>query len=63
MTRIYKGVEGYDIEHEYAALAAEIQREKELADANSAVVWRDLFFVKTNAVSAIQYISRSESNS
>ncbi|WRT67706.1 uncharacterized protein IL334_004678 [Kwoniella shivajii] len=43
MSRIYKGVEGYDTEREYNAMLLEIQEEKEKSHSNSQVALKDIF--------------------
>ncbi|WVQ72838.1 hypothetical protein IAR50_002399 [Cryptococcus sp. DSM 104548] len=43
MARLYKGVEDYDIDREYIVMQTEIQHEKENAESNSQVAFRDIF--------------------
>ncbi|WVW82919.1 hypothetical protein I302_104933 [Kwoniella bestiolae CBS 10118] len=41
--KIYKGVEGYDIDREYNAMLVEIQEEKQKSHSNSEVALKDIF--------------------
>lgn len=43
LNRIYKGVEGYDAEREYAVMIREIEHEQELKEIQSKTAWMDLF--------------------
>ncbi|OCF31720.1 hypothetical protein I316_06527 [Kwoniella heveanensis BCC8398] len=43
LARIYKGVEGYDIDREYNAMLLEIQEEKSKSQSNSEVALKDIF--------------------
>lgn len=42
MARIYKGVEGYDVEYEYLVMQDRIAEESEKNVANKQVRWRDI---------------------
>jgi hypothetical protein len=43
LNHIYKGVEGYDTEREYAVMVKEIENEREMRELSSRTSWLDLF--------------------
>ena len=50
LSRLYKNVEGYDVDREYEAMILEIEHERQLKQEASTIGWKDIL-TGTNLVS------------
>ena len=58
LNRIYKGVDDYDAEREYAVMVREIEQEQELREIQSKTAWMDLF----RGVDAVSHVSHAQAS-